>query len=114
MIKTSIKKFKKELANLGFQSYQDYLRSEHWQNVKRRYWRSKFKKCCYVCGKKGFLQLHHKTYKRIGKENLWDLILLCSNCHKELHEWYKKPKNKKLGLWKLAKIFKKRKEFKKL
>lgn len=26
-------------------------------------------------------QVHHASYKRVGKENLLDLTLLCKSCH---------------------------------
>ena len=29
------------------------------------------------------LELHHKTYERLGRERIDDLELLCSSCHKE-------------------------------
>lgn len=30
--------------------------------------------------------IHHKTYKRIGKEKLNDLIEVCGACHSAIHE----------------------------
>ena len=68
-------------------TYQQYLQSDHWQDVRKRYWKSKLHDgSCWACGEKNKpLQLHHKTYKRIGKERLNDLILLCGMCHKDVH-----------------------------
>lgn len=37
--------------------------------------------------------MHHKTYKRLGKERLTDLILLCEDCHLELHYRVKEDDN---------------------
>ena len=60
--------------------------SDHWKDVRQRFWHSKLhKKSCYVCGSTEYLQVHHKSYKRIGKEKLSDLILLCDGCHGKTH-----------------------------
>ena len=43
---------------------------------------------CEYCGKKmghSFIQLHHLTYKNIGKEKFNELIRLCFNCHGKIH-----------------------------
>ena len=67
--------------------YADYLRSEHWIELKKRFYASKrFKGCCFVCEKifKNF-HLHHKTYKWKGREKLQNLVALCAGCHKEVH-----------------------------
>jgi hypothetical protein len=67
-------------------TYAEYLRTEHWQDVRRRFWASKLHDGkCYACGTTGKLNVHHKSYKRIGREKLNDLCLLCDNCHSETH-----------------------------
>jgi hypothetical protein len=38
-----------------------------------------------VCGTADHLQLHHRTYARLGRERLRDLILLCGDHHKFAH-----------------------------
>ena len=40
---------------------------------------------CKICKDPEATHLHHKTYKRLGREKLSDLILLCEECHAELH-----------------------------
>ncbi len=41
---------------------------------------------CQGCTLMGFLDVHHKTYKNIGDENVAeDLVSLCRNCHKATH-----------------------------
>lgn len=87
-------------------TYQQYLASEHWQDVRRRYWASKLHdRTCYACGKTGALEVHHKTYKRIGHERLHDLCLLCRECHQSTH--FVEKNRKKGGLWGAAKRVKK-------
>jgi 5-methylcytosine-specific restriction endonuclease McrA len=41
---------------------------------------------CEKCGAAFPLQVHHKTYARLGKEGPNDLIVLCVPCHEEEHE----------------------------
>lgn len=68
-------------------TYAEYLDSEHWRNTRQRFWRSKLHNgVCYVCGGKDSLQVHHKSYKRLGAEPLIHLCLLCDGCHKATHE----------------------------
>jgi hypothetical protein len=66
------------------QPYKLYLRSPEWAEVKRRYRSSKLPQTCVVCGSKK-VDLHHKTYERLGKERLTDLVPLCRSHHKWLH-----------------------------
>lgn len=71
------------LRELGFASYNDYLGSTHWAFIRARYVR-KFGRSCEHCGAGGD-HLHHKTYDRLGAEDLEDLIFLCAKCHREVH-----------------------------
>lgn len=78
-------------------TYNQYLKSSHWIKTKEKFRKSiHFNNCCWVCGNKKKLNLHHTTYRRIGREWMNDLIELCSDCHSELH-----TKVKILG-WKLS------------
>lgn len=78
--------------------YAEYMRSEAWQEVRRRFWASKLPKACYVCGNdEGPKDLHHRTYKNLGHEFLKDLVPLCRACHDEVHALHdRKPR---LSLW---------------
>lgn len=65
--------------------YAVYLRSGHWQEVKRRYRATrKLPQTCVVCGNQR-VDLHHLTYRRIGRERLTDLVPLCREHHDEAH-----------------------------
>lgn len=80
--------------------YYDYIQSEAWAAVKRRYWASKKPKCCYVCGEAGGrLDLHHKTYKNLGNERLMDLVLVHRECHDLIHAIHEERTNRSDGLW---------------
>lgn len=68
--------------------YKEYLKSSHWLNLRktRIKWRNGKAKCA-VCGKESAnVQLHHVSYKHLGDEKQSDLIVLCAECHKRVHE----------------------------
>lgn len=84
---------------MDYQSYLDYLKSPEWKIVKRRYYGSRlFGGYCYCCEESKPLQLHHKTYRRLKSERLSDLIALCNDCHKLVHEIVK-DKTNRTTLW---------------
>ena len=66
-------------------AYGAYLRSTHWRRLRERYRRQRPWRCG-VCETSGALELHHKTYERLGAEQLDDLIPLCQSCHPLLHQ----------------------------
>jgi len=94
-ISTGLKGLKIRLKKLGYDSYSDYLKSEHWQSFRKRFYRDskivikQWKKygylVCDICQEEGRLNLHHKTYKRLGKERLGDVFMICNDCHKKIH-----------------------------
>lgn len=61
-------------------SMEEYRRSKHWKNV-----RESFHLQCAACGWSSRISLHHKTYERLGRETVDDLVPLCANCHKLVH-----------------------------
>src|SRR5438874_1611898 len=101
-------KFHTKLARLGFSSYEEYLQSPHWQDLKRRYYASKLSKKCFVCKKKPIIpSFHHRTYKRLGKERLMDIVLTCKECHQLIHKVFsfKFAQNPgRTDLWKITKL----------
>ena len=68
--------------------YKAYLKSEHWFNMRKS--KIKWHGCkanCAVCGKESsMVQLHHISYKHLGDEQPSDLVVLCPECHKRVHE----------------------------
>ena len=78
----------RKLKVLGYQTYSEYLNSEHWKNF-----RSKFLTLvdyvCTACGADTLkLYLHHLHYSTLGKEEFTDVRLLCATCHEEVHKFY--------------------------
>lgn len=66
-------------------TYEDYIKSDEWK--KRREWALYFWEYrCSLCFSEDDLQVHHRTYQRLGNENLNDLIVLCKSCHERFHE----------------------------
>lgn len=64
--------------------YDTYLASEHWQQVRRRaLWTWDYR--CAVCNSAQFVDVHHRTYKRLGRERWNDVIVLCRTCHENYH-----------------------------
>lgn len=64
--------------------YLEYINSPKWQRVRAiRLRKDKF--TCQQCGGKNELNVHHLTYKRLGRERIEDLITLCVRCHNDTH-----------------------------
>jgi hypothetical protein len=66
--------------------YETYLTSPRWEATKRRYYAQTGRHACAACGSTDQVQLHHKTYERLGHELLGDLTPLCEPCHAGVHE----------------------------
>ena len=99
---TQLELLPKKLKELGYNSYKDYLKSEHWINLRKRFYNSKKVKrikevynkvLCEFCYGYENLNLHHRTYKRIGCERLDDLVIVCKECHYHIHQFYYKNMN---------------------
>lgn len=76
------------LSEYAGMNYKKYLKSPHWKDVRKRFYASEFYsgrcECCF--DRNVPLQVHHKSYKRLGRERLSDLVALCGDCHKKTHE----------------------------
>lgn len=65
-------------------NYYKYLQSWEWSAIRYQkileagYW-------CERCKSSYMLQVHHKTYERLGAELMEDLEVLCWLCHKSEH-----------------------------
>ena len=61
-------------------SYQEYLKSPHWKEIRKRAL-DRAGHHCFVCRDTKNLNVHHNSYERLGKELDTDLIVLCEKCH---------------------------------
>jgi 5-methylcytosine-specific restriction endonuclease McrA len=78
--------FKKD--SVHFSPYRHYLQSRRWKAKRKK----KLKKVGYRCESCGVVQqkgvtldVHHLSYKRVTKERLSDLQVLCRGCHEKHH-----------------------------
>ena len=81
------------MATRGQSNHSKYLASSHWKKTRKRFNRKRIARTCFVCGvgraKGSTLDVHHLTYARIGREQTSDLVALCRNHHKLVHENHK-------------------------
>lgn len=77
-----------KLKNYKFSyiKYTDYLKTEQWRHTKVRFYKLEKNNYCYCCGITEDLQVHHKTYKNFRHENINDLVCLCKECYKKVHD----------------------------
>lgn len=64
--------------------YLTYLESDNW-HTKRQIALDDADHQCAICTSETDLDVHHRTYDRLGDENPEDLIVLCRPCHKAFH-----------------------------
>ncbi len=66
--------------------YQEYIRSKRWKEIRQWiliFWNHR----CAICNTKDKVEVHHRTYERLGHELTTDLITLCDDCHKLHHNF---------------------------
>lgn len=64
--------------------YHEYLLTPQWQTKRENvliFWGHR----CALCFSDINIEVHHRTYKRLGNELMTDLIALCSDCHSDHH-----------------------------
>jgi 5-methylcytosine-specific restriction endonuclease McrA len=69
--------------------YEQYLQTEHWQAM-RRLALEAADHHCLLCDADSNLDVHHRTYERLGMEQLRDLVVLCETCHARHHEVFER------------------------
>jgi hypothetical protein len=72
------------LKAAGFDDYADYLNSPHWRALRTN---ALGDNACCMCSGREELQVHHRSYRRLGRENESDLMVLCRVCHNRVHRW---------------------------
>jgi 5-methylcytosine-specific restriction endonuclease McrA len=65
--------------------YNAYLESDIWK-AKRALVIQRANGVCEACLCADASEVHHKTYQNVGKEPLFDLVAVCSSCHKDIHQ----------------------------
>lgn len=73
-----------DLVILKALPYQDYLKTDYWQQVRKEVLRRANYRC-QVCNADAPLEVHHRTYESRGEETAGDVIALCRDCHTKFH-----------------------------
>lgn len=73
-----------EQARLRYMSYGLYLKTPHWQSV-RKAALARAENRCALCNDIQNLEVHHRTYSRRGAERPADVVVLCGACHSRFH-----------------------------
>jgi len=88
----SFEKYKSFGDVRAFKDYNRYIRSDDWK-AKREQRKKLDGNKCRNCGSKIGLEVHHKDYCGLGKEDVKsDLVTLCSDCHKKVTELNRKKR----------------------
>lgn len=66
------------------QRYETHLNSDKWRQL-RHLVLQRDNHICQSCLLVRASEVHHKTYDRLGNEAAFDLVSLCSSCHKQIH-----------------------------
>ena len=79
-----------QLKKFKYPNLRSYLASSAWgakKQEKRERTRKKDLNRCQLCGESNILlDLHHRTYQRLGEERLEDLVWCCRSCHNVIHD----------------------------
>lgn len=69
----------------GYGHYDDYLRSPEWKALRQRVIERDGAECV-ICGSRNNLRVHHTSYEKGVDEEGDNLVTLCEECHKKVHE----------------------------
>tara|TARA_Y100000592_G_scaffold81075_1_gene128421 strand:- start:7833 stop:8489 length:657 start_codon:yes stop_codon:yes gene_type:complete len=66
--------------------YHKYLRSPHWENVRRQALKISGWKCQACSQRNEILDVHHNNYDCLYNETSKDVVVLCRTCHNKIHK----------------------------
>lgn len=66
------------------ESYQKYLKSDHWKELRAEKHRKSTKRCA-ICASTEKIETHHLFYRNLYDVLTSDLRLLCDRCHETAH-----------------------------
>lgn len=72
------------IPDVSSSTYHDYLLSTIWARTRQLAFEFYGRRCC-LCNSEDDLNVHHRTYERLGRERLADLVVLCRECHATFH-----------------------------
>lgn len=76
--------------------YQAYINSPEWRTRARAAKEQAGE--CALCTSATALEVHHRTYVRLGHEHPKDLVVLCSRCHRRHHGTFDECMERQLTL----------------
>lgn len=88
-------RIRNRIAKIRRVNYYDYIKSNDWKRKKSELEKSARYRC-QVCNKgkdETILNVHHRTYARLGCELPSDLVVLCRACHALYHGKLPSPKD---------------------
>lgn len=62
-------------------SYREYLKAEHWKETRQAAIERAGSRCALCTYQGDQVDVHHRTYERLGEELPEDLAVLCHDCH---------------------------------
>ena len=86
--KRQLTDWRRALEGTGCSSYAEYLKSDHWAEFKAFFLSRKEHQQCAVCDATP-VDVHHRTYRHLGREVFGDVVSLCREHHTKLHERFK-------------------------
>jgi hypothetical protein len=79
------------LAQLRAMPYRDYLRTPEWRRTRAAALVRAGNCCSLDVTHTRDLEVHHRTYERLGEELAADLVVLCRACHRLHHAEHGRP-----------------------
>lgn len=73
-------------------AYAIYLKSDHWKDIRKRKFEESGRVCKFCNKTRGVFNVHHINYKNWTDCQLEDLLVLCKDCHDDLHVGAKRQK----------------------
>jgi hypothetical protein len=83
------------LAELRAMPHRQYLRTPEWRRTRAAALLRAGNACSLDVTHTDGLEVHHRTYERLGAELSSDLAVLCRSCHQLHHKEYGRPRRKR-------------------
>lgn len=80
------------LTELRSMPYRSYLRTPEWRRTRAAALVRAGNCCSLDATHTSDLEVHHRTYERLGDELVTDLVVLCRSCHRLHHEVHGRPR----------------------
>jgi 5-methylcytosine-specific restriction endonuclease McrA len=68
-----------------FVDYTKHINSERWERRRLRAI-DEVGGACQMCGSTDRIQVHHLNYDNLGNEKPEDLLVVCRQCHRKVHQ----------------------------